>query len=247
MCMILYAAKLEKNLCQNEFNPVQSANAIVFFGKMKKKMYFCTKKNERMQNDTEQIARLQKVIEKVVGRKIELPKDFDFLVKQIEGYVGEHISISTVKRVWGYVPASSEVSLYTLNLLSRMVGYADWKDFCQNQNCNNEENGLEESSHKIICRKLFTSALTRGDMLSIIWQPERKIVIQYEGQDQFIVKDSLNSKLKTGDIFHCLQFIEHQPLFLLGVYRKGMPPSDFICGRRGGIVWSIIEQKEVLS
>lgn len=200
-----------------------------------------------MQNDTEQIARLQNIIEMVVGRKIEHPKDFDFLGKQIEGYVGERISISTLKRVWGYVASSSEVSLYTLNLLSRMVGYADWEDFCQNKNNNNGEDDREESSHKIICRKLFTSALTRGDVLSIVWKPERRIVVQFEGQDQFIVKESVNSKLKVGDIFHCLQFVDQQPLFLYGLYRKGMPPSDFICGRRGGITWSIIERKEALS
>lgn len=193
-----------------------------------------------MQNYTEQIAELQNAIEKVVGRKIEHPKDFDFLCKQIEGYVGEHISVSTLKRVWGYVASSSELSSYTLNILSRMVGYADWNDFTKSQSSIKEESA-EESSHKIICRKLFTSALTRGDILNIIWKPERKIVIQFEGQDQFIVKESINSKLKTGDIFHCAQFIEKQPLFLSGLYRKGMPPCDYICGRQGGIVWNINE------
>lgn len=199
-----------------------------------------------MQNDTEQIARLKNTIEKVVGRKIEHPKDFDFLSKQIEGYVGEHISVSTLKRVWGYVASGSEISGYTLNVLSRMVGYADWEDFCKVQNDEDEE-GIGDSSHKIICRKLFTSALNRGDKISIVWKPERKIVIQFEGQDQFIVKESIKSKLKEGDIFHCLQFIDQQPLFLSGLYRKGMPPCDYICGRQGGIVWSIIEQKEAQS
>lgn len=199
-----------------------------------------------MQNDIEQIAKLKTIIEKVVGRKIEHPKDFDFLSKQIEGYVGEHISVSTLKRVWGYVSSSSDVSEYTLNILARMVGYADWDDFCKSQN-SNEGDDLEESSHKIICRKLFTSALTRGDELSIVWKPERKITIEFEGQDQFIVKESINSKLKAGDIFHCVQFIDQQPLLISGLYRKGMPPCDYICGRQGGIAWSITEKKEAQS
>lgn len=193
-----------------------------------------------MQYDTEQIARLQNTIELVVGRKIEHPKDFEFLSKQIEGYVGERISVSTLKRLWGYVNANSEVSNYTLNVLSRMAGYADWEDFCQNDY-------EEESSHKIVCRKLFTSALKRGDQICIIWKPERRIKIQYEGQDQFIVLESVNSKLQKDDIFHCLQFIEKQPLFLSGLYRKGMPPCDYVCGQNGGIVWSIIEQEETQS
>lgn len=191
-----------------------------------------------MQNATEQIERLRCSIEKVAGRKIEHPKDFNFLEKQIEGYVGEHISVSTLKRVWGYVTASSEISIYTLNVLSRMVGYADWEEFCRAQGDNKEEN-----SHKIICRKLYTSALNRGDKICIVWKPERKITVEFEGQDQFIVKESVNSKLNVGDIFHCMQFIDQQPLFLSGLYRKGMPPCDYICGRQGGIVWNLIEQK----
>lgn len=191
-----------------------------------------------MQNETEQLDRLRNSIERMAGRKIEHPKDFNFLEKQIEGYVGEHISVSTLKRVWGYVTTNSDISSYTLNLLSRMVGYASWEEFCQGQNLEEEEN-----SHKIICRKLFTAALNRGDMLTIVWKPERKVTVQFEGQDQFIVKESVNSKLKEGDIFHCLQFIEKQPLFLSGLYRKGMPPSDYVCGRQGGIVWNLIDQK----
>lgn len=79
-----------------------------------------------MQNAPEQIERLRNIIEKVIGRKIEHPKDFEFLSKQIEGYVGERISVSTLKRMWGYVNANSEISSYTLNVLTRMVGYADW-------------------------------------------------------------------------------------------------------------------------
>ena len=189
-----------------------------------------------MQNSLEQIERLRNTIEKVVGRKIEHPKDFDFLSKQIEGYVGENISVSTLKRIWGYVTSNSEISNYTLNVISRMVGYANWEDFCLSQN------GEEENSHKLICRKLFTSSLNRGDKISIIWKPERKILIQYEGQDLFSVIESVNSKLKEGDTFHCVQFVEKQPLFLSGLFRKGMPPSDYICGRQGGIEWNLISQ-----
>lgn len=190
-----------------------------------------------MQNTSKQIERLRKNIEKIVDRKIVHPKDFDFLCKQVEGYVGEHLSISTLKRVWGYVVSNSEISEYSLNVLCRMVGYTGWDEFCNNYGEN------ENNSHKIICRKLFTAALNRGDMLSIIWKHERKITIKYEGQDQFIVLESINSKLQKDDIFHCLQFVDNQPLFISGLYRKGMPPCDYICGRHGGIVWNFIGQE----
>ena len=208
------------------------------FGHVKILDYFCAVNYTVMQNSQENIAQLRNSVELVVGRKIEHPKDFDFLEKQIEGYVGEHISVSTLKRVWGYVSSNSEISIYTLNVMSRMVGYTGWEEFCQSQN-----GAEEESSHKIICRKLFTSALSPGTMISLAWRPDRKIIVRFEGQDLFLVQESVNSKLAVGDIFHCAQFVEKQPLFLSGLYRQGMPPCDYICGRQGGIVWSIIDQK----
>lgn len=203
---------------------------------MKSFVYFCADKNTTMQNTQEIIEQLKSAVELVVGRKIEHPKDFDFLEKQIEGYVGEHISVSTLKRLWGYVTSNSEISVYTLNVLSHMIGYAGWSEFCQSR-CVAEE----ESSHKIICRKLFTSALSPGTKISLVWRPDRKLLVRFEGQDLFVVLESTNSKLAAGDIFHCAQFVEKMPLFLSGLYRKGMPPCDYVCGRQGGIVWSIIE------
>lgn len=189
-----------------------------------------------MRYNEEQIDRLKTSVERVVGRKILHPKDFEFLSRQIEGYVGEHISVSTLKRVWGYVTSNSDLSAYTLDILSKMIGYEGWQSFCQ------EESDGEESSHKLICRKLFTTSLTPGEKLSVVWKPNRKIEIRFEGQDLFIVLESTNSKLAAGDIFHCAQFVEKQPLFLSGLYRQGMPPCDYICGRQGGIVWNFIEQ-----
>jgi len=190
-----------------------------------------------MKYEKEQIDRLRGVVESVVGRKILHPKDFDFLNKQIAGYVGEHISISTLKRVWGYVTVSSEISEYSLNVLSRMVGYDSWTAFLS------DSSDGTESSHKLICKKLFTRALTPGEKISVTWRPERKIVIRFEGQDLFYVLESTNSKLASGDIFHCEQFVERMPLFLSGLYREGMPPCDYICGRQGGIRWNLIEEE----
>lgn len=189
-----------------------------------------------MEYNKEQIERLRNAIELVVGRKIIHPRDFDFLSKQINGYVGEHISVSTLKRVWGYVSMTSDLSRFTLNVLSRVIGYDCWESFANESGTEEEEN-----SHRIVCRKLFTSSLNPGDRINVVWKPERKIIVRFEGQDMFIVLESVNSKLKEGDIFHCAQFVERQPLFLSGLYRKGMPPCDYICGRQDGIIWSLTE------
>lgn len=78
------------------------------------------------QEDFEQ---LKKEVEALVGRTIKSPRDFEFLSRQIQGYTRESISVSTLKRMWGYVASISKPGLYNLNLLSRMVGYSDWDAF----------------------------------------------------------------------------------------------------------------------
>ena len=186
-----------------------------------------------MKYKDEDIQRLKEKVEIVAGKKIETPRDFDFLARQVEGYVNERLSVSTLKRIWGYIPSGSNPSRFTLDVLSRMVGYAGWDMFVA---CGNGE----ESSFRIVRRKLFTNSLNYGAMVRLAWSPDRVVTIRFEGQDLFTVVESQNSKLCVGDTFHCLQFIEHEPLFLSGLFRPGLPSGDYACGLQGGVSWNIV-------
>ena len=68
--------------------------------------------------------------EAVVGRPMKSPKDFDFLSKCIFDKLHEHVSTSTLKRLWGYVPSSTSPRKTTLDILARFVGVDSWKAFC---------------------------------------------------------------------------------------------------------------------
>ena len=67
----------------------------------------------------EDFDRLKNEVETLVGRKIVSPRDFDFLSRQIEGYTQESVSVSTLKRMWGYVACSCKPSKFNLELLDR--------------------------------------------------------------------------------------------------------------------------------
>lgn len=70
-------------------------------------------------------------IEEQLGRKMMTPKDFDFLAVQVFEKTRQSISVSTLKRVWGYVSSKGSVSETTLDLLSNFAGYASFFQFCQ--------------------------------------------------------------------------------------------------------------------
>ena len=79
------------------------------------------------------IEALREAIERTVGKKIQTPKDFDFLSQLIEERCGEHVSVSTLKRVWGYVTSNSLPRRSTLNILAQLIGKQDWDDFCDSE------------------------------------------------------------------------------------------------------------------
>lgn len=84
-----------------------------------------------MTTQEEAIGRLLGRVEEKVGRKMKTPRDFDFLAEQIFETMHKSISVSTLKRVWGYVPANGITRESTLDLLAQFAGFASFSQFYQ--------------------------------------------------------------------------------------------------------------------
>ena len=186
-----------------------------------------------MEQKQEDIKRLISFVEKVAGKSIQGSRDFMFLCEQLKEFTGESISVSTLKRIWGYTNSKSQFSLHSLDLLSRMVGFSSWDSFL-------EDKSDIPTSQFFVNKKLKSYSLEDGEKMKLTWQPDRVVLIEYQGCNKFIVLESQNSKLKAGDIFHCDQFMECEPLIMTHLIRKGMTPCDYICGKQGGVRWSFI-------
>lgn len=180
----------------------------------------------------EDVQRLRSEVETLVGRTIKSPKDFDFLSRQILGYTNEKISVSTLKRIWGYVAAKSNPSLFVLDVLSRMVGYLDWESFVGGQNS-------IASSRFFVKSKLVASALDVEDEVRLTWNPGRIVTVKYRGNSIFEVVESVNSKLEVGYTFTCHQFVADEPCYLSNLCRRGYAPCNYVCGQTGGIKWNL--------
>lgn len=186
-----------------------------------------------MEQKKEDIKRLIQFAEKVAGKSMQAPRDFIFLSEQVKDFTGENISVSTLKRIWGYTHCDNNFSLHSLDLLSRMVGYNSWDSFLKDKSD-------IPTSQFFVNQKLKSDSLEAGEKLKLTWQPDRVVLIEYQGNNKFKVLESQNSKLLEGDLFHCEQFMECEPLIMTHLIRKGMTPCDYICGKQGGIRWSFI-------
>lgn len=86
--------------------------------------------NQEQHNQQEKaLAKLRELIEGVVERKMKTPKDFEFLSECIFDKFHERISPTTLKRIWGYLSETTTPRKSTLDILSKFVGYDNWKDF----------------------------------------------------------------------------------------------------------------------
>ena len=75
------------------------------------------------------LKKLLKNVEEKYGEKPFTPKDFFCLSLDIEAKTGKKVSVSTIKRLWGYVQYDNEPSKRTLNILSKFVGYDNYLHF----------------------------------------------------------------------------------------------------------------------
>lgn len=176
------------------------------------------------------IKNLLAAVEKHHSRSIRTTFDFEALSVTIEQQTMERISASTLKRMWGYVNDKHEPRRYTLDVLSKYVGYKDFQQFCDMIDAD-PENG----SNFFTAFRLTSEDITTGDRVEIGWSPDRYLILEYMGENRYRVSQSLNSKLIVDDEFVSVGFILGHPLYLSGVERKGEVLPSFVAGSSGGL------------
>ncbi len=105
--------------------------------------------NQEQHNQQEKaLAKLRELIEGVVERKMKTPKDFEFLSECIFDKFHERISPTTLKRIWGYLSETTTPRKSTLDILSKFVGYDNWKDFTEGTEDTEKEPEEEKATEK---------------------------------------------------------------------------------------------------
>ena len=79
------------------------------------------------------IEKLKQMLKTQFGRDMETPADFSDLSDDIRDKLKcNTMSATTLKRLFGYIKYDKEISLSSLSLLARYLGYSGWNAFCMN-------------------------------------------------------------------------------------------------------------------
>ena len=185
-------------------------------------------KYDLMQKTSPEIVELKKRIEENMKRKMRTPNDFVFLSGAVFDRTRETMSPTTLKRLWGYIDGADRTRNSTLDILSQFLGYGNWDDFV-------EKTGKESNSDEVLSPHVKAIELNVGDCVKVSWMPHRRCTFRYLGDEQFIVEEAVNSKLKVGNTFYCNLFILGEPLYLTRLVQNDNPPVDFVVGNKGGL------------
>ena len=179
--------------------------------------------------------KLLSAIEQEVGKKVATPKDFEWLADKVETRTKEHLSESTLMRLWGYRTGVS-TRQSTLDILSRFLGYADYVTFCQWS-----VGDKEMQSDEVVARHLYTEELKVGAQLVLTWYPDRRCVVRLLGDGVSTIVEAVNTKLSAGDTFRCDLFIEGEPLYMSQLVHEGKSPMVYVIGKVNGIRFDYLD------
>ena len=169
-------------------------------------------------------------IEQHFGQQLQSPADFQLLLQQIWEKQHAVLSLSTIKRLWGYVASNGTPRISTLNTMAQFLGFADWNAYLVAL----EQRGGIESA---LCtgEGIHTADLQAEDRIVVAWQPNRQCTFRYLGENQFVVEDSTNAKLQQGTTFSAARFMIDQPMYLDNILLADGTHTSYVAGKSHGL------------
>jgi hypothetical protein len=169
-------------------------------------------------------------LEQRIGQKLQSPADFQLLIQHIWEKQHAVLSLSTIKRLWGYVESNGAPRLSTLNTLAQFLDFADWHTYLVEL----EQRGGIESA-MCMDEGIQTTDLQVGDLIAVAWQPNRQCIFRYLGDNQFIVEESKNAKLQQGTTFSAARFMIGQPMYLDNILLADGTRTSYVAGKHHGL------------
>ena len=189
-----------------------------------------------VRTESQLVTYLKLEVERAFGHPVSTPSDFIQVAALVESKTHEHISDSTIKRLWKPALAYKTVSERTLNVISSFLGYSSFRAFCDSL----AGLGLDDSEMSRAPSAIFSGELTRGVILEIAWLPDRECTLKYLGDLKFEVIREKNASISEGDTFLCASFAKGRPLYADNLYHQGELIGSYVMGKQHGLTKAVI-------
>lgn len=162
------------------------------------------------------------------GNELRLPSDCEYLSLDIESKTGIRIGATTLKRLVGFANDERQPHTTTLDAIARYLGYAHWDELSKIEDNGNSDFDSPDD-------EIRSADLQIGANVEITYLPDRRLTLEYLGDNRYRVTASENSKLQKDDEVEILNFVLHHPLLVVNVWRDGESLGQFTAGRVSGL------------
>lgn len=175
-----------------------------------------------------QASTLRSLLETRSGHPMQSAADCEWMAMDIKSKLHDGPSVNTLKRLLGFLPYDKQHRDSTMSFIAHYLGYKNNTELQQVLTKCASDFGTYDGV-------LENSQLETGDHVEIAYQPDRTITFEYEGDDRFVVTQSINSQLLPGDEVVIRQFAIGFPLLADNVVRNGKSLGSYTAGKIGGL------------
>lgn len=141
------------------------------------------------------------------------------------------VSETSLQRMFGFTGDHDAVKQRrsTLDIIAKYVGYDSYELLSKDVD---EDTEISEFSHM---ESINSSDLNEGSQVVVTYQPGRMIVMTYLGNNQYIINESVKSKLRQGDKIEIISFVIGFELLIKDVIRDGKSLGSYEAAKVGGL------------
>ena len=176
------------------------------------------------------LEKLKDYIAEKFGEEIRYSYQCIALELSIYEETGEHLGLTTLKRIFGFAEYSNLPRKSTLDILSKYVGFKNYSEF-KTKNPEGEINSDFTEVELIDCEKLG-----KGERIKLRYHPDRQLKLMNLGGDKFEVIAVSGGKLREGDTLTIHQIVKGFELVVSEVERDGKSLGSYVAARQGGII-----------
>lgn len=170
---------------------------------------------------------IKEMLEKRVGYEIRYPSDCERLMYEIADTTHQHIGVTTLKRLFGFVNGTSAPRMSTLDILAHFLGYRNYDQLLLSL-----DPDKETSTPPI--RQIQSADIKPGSRLKIGYQ-QGQICLDCCENGRFRIVQSTDSSLQAGDIVSIRSFRVNYPLFIHQILRNDSKLKEYIAAKVSGI------------
>lgn len=172
---------------------------------------------------------LIRLIEEKTGYPLNSSSACEHLALDIENITGERLGVTTLKRLLGFTSENAVPRQSTLEILARYLGfnsYSEVEDIINNRGDSDFDNKADS---------VYAFRLPAEAEINLSYSPNRRLKLRHVKDDEFIVIESINGSLQSGDKIFVDSFTTGLPMIAKDVIRNGLSMGKYIAGGKFGI------------